>query len=297
MTSSNPPLQSPLAALRARFILTVFFLSLIVPWIAIEILWPGWVDSIAAPVIDALLGLGAYVALFAIVILAVYRVGMMNQFPVALGPAPSRDETLRFAYLSIPLLGISLVGMYLLYVPLSYPFPDFVTSWVLETPTLIWWDPNVYWVTASLINGFLMVILAPVLEELIFRGFLLNRWQAKYGTNKAIIFSSLIFALVHVEILGGFVFATLLSLIYLKTKSLIGPIIVHMANNAIVLLIIVSEGIWTGEIAIWTLDEFRSSWSWAIVGAIVGIPWIYSYTRKLLESFQKKHHLTDGAIG
>ncbi len=285
----NPPSQpttpSILAALRGRFLLGTFFVVLIVPWMTLEIIWPDWIYSEEMPVVDALMGLGSFILIFAIIMIAAFRTGLMGQF--SLGPVPSWNETLNYALLSIPLIATSIFGLYLLYLPLSYSFPEFVTWWVLETPTLIWWYADFYYVTASIINGILMVVLAPVLEEIIFRGFLLNRWQAKYGVVKAVIFSSLIFGLVHIDILGGIVFGVFLSLIYLKTKSLIGPIIIHMANNTIVLIWVVSEGMLTGEIAIWTLDEFRSTWWWAVIGAMIGIPWVYTYTKKLLKSFPK----------
>jgi membrane protease YdiL (CAAX protease family) len=282
-----PTHSSLFVALRGRFLLGTFVLTGTIPWIIVEVIWPDWVSSEAMPLIEALMGVGSYILIFAIIMIAAYRTGLMDQFSVAIGPVPPRNEVLDYALLSIPLIAISLVGMYLLYLPLSYSFPEFVTWWFLEEPSMIWWSADIYSITASIINAILIIIMAPILEELIFRGFLLNRWQAKYGTVKAIIFSSLIFGLLHVEILGGVIFGALLCLIYLKTNSLIGPIIVHMANNAIAVLIMVSEGIWTGEIANTTMDEFHSEWWWAIIGATVGIPWLYSYTKKLLESFPK----------
>ena len=234
------------------------------------------------------MGLVSYGLLAAIILAAVYRTGLMHQFSTAMGPVPSRKETFGYTLLSIPLIAISFVGLYLLYLPISYAYPEFVKVWVLDEPIYIWWSADFHSITASLVNAFLIAILAPILEELVFRGFLFNRWQTKYGTAKAILLSSLMFGLMHVEILGGIVFGALLCLIYLKTKSLIGPIIVHMTNNTIAVMWIVCEGIFTGEIThTTTMEEFHSEWWWAIVGAVVGIPWLYSYTKKLLESLPK----------
>lgn len=261
---------------------------MLLPWITIELIWPNWIYSEALPMIEAFIGLASEILLFAILMYYVFRTGLMGQLSAAIGPVPSRSEAKNYALLSIPLIAISIFGLYFLYLPLSYSSPDFVSWWVLDQPPMIWWNADAYYITASIVNAFLIIILAPILEELIFRGFLLNRWKEKYGSAKAIVLSSLIFGLLHVEILGGVVFGALLCLIYLKTKSLIGPIIVHMTNNAIAVLWVVCEGMLTGEIAYTTtMEEFHSEWWWAVICAVIGIPWLYNYTKNLLESFPK----------
>src|SRR5690606_226439 len=39
--------------------------------------------------------------------------------------------------------------------------------------------------------------LGPIFEELLFRGYLLNKWSAKYGVGKAVVLSSMTFSLIH----------------------------------------------------------------------------------------------------
>src|SRR5258708_17715443 len=68
---------------------------------------------------------------------------------------------------------------------------------------------------------FVSVIFAPLAEELVFRGFLLNLWMARWGTWPAILISSVLFGLYHFELAifaagGGVIFA----LGYLKFDSL-----------------------------------------------------------------------------
>jgi membrane protease YdiL (CAAX protease family) len=78
-------------------------------------------------------------------------------------------------------------------------------------------------------------LIAPIAEEVFFRGILfgfLRRW----GVAAAIVFSSLIFVLIHptgsglpvVQIVGGFLFA----FSYEAGKSLMVPIIIHVLGNA-----------------------------------------------------------------
>jgi uncharacterized protein len=85
------------------------------------------------------------------------------------------------------------------------------------------------------------VVVAPLTEEFIFRGLLLHRFAAKWGMISAILFSSFIFGAAHMNInsisLG--VSSIVFSLIYIKTKALMVPILLHAANN----LIAVGSGI------------------------------------------------------
>ena len=92
-------------------------------------------------------------------------------------------------------------------------------------------------------------------------------------------FSSIAFATLHVEIVGAIVFGIVLSLIYVKTKSLIGPIIAHVSNNAIVFLVVILEGIVYDDIS--ELDEFRAYWWLAALGAAVGVPWLVWICKRL----------------
>lgn len=75
------------------------------------------------------------------------------------------------------------------------------------------------------------IVIALFTEEVIFRYVLLNKLSSKFDINKAIIITSLIFGIFHKDILGKFVFSMVLCILYLKTKKLIVPIILHMINN------------------------------------------------------------------
>jgi membrane protease YdiL (CAAX protease family) len=99
---------------------------------------------------------------------------------------------------------------------------------------------------ASLLNGFppmelhheviVGLVLAPVIEELFFRGVLLHRWADKWGCARAILATSVLFASYHPNILGAFVFGVVMSLVYLRTRTLLVPMLMHFINNAIVIL-------------------------------------------------------------
>ncbi|MBP3951808.1 CPBP family intramembrane glutamic endopeptidase [Bacillus suaedae] len=85
-----------------------------------------------------------------------------------------------------------------------------------------------------IITLIISVVLAPVFEELLFRGYFLNKWKAKMNILKAIIISSLLFAFFHFDFLLFFSYfcsGVFYSLAYLKTKRLVVPIILHSLTN------------------------------------------------------------------
>lgn len=81
--------------------------------------------------------------------------------------------------------------------------------------------------------GVSAAIIAPILEEFLFRGLILGRLAVKWNINKAILISSFLFGILHGDDggLGAFIFAIMVSVIYIKTKSLILPIMIHMLTN------------------------------------------------------------------
>lgn len=87
------------------------------------------------------------------------------------------------------------------------------------------------------LESFNVIILGPIVEELVCRGIILNRLKVKWGVRKALIVSSVIFGIVHFDFGGAFVFGLFMALLYLKTNSLIVPIVCHCLNNGIVTLL------------------------------------------------------------
>lgn len=96
--------------------------------------------------------------------------------------------------------------------------------------------------------------IAPVAEELVFRGFALTAWRRSGGATRAIVLSSVFFVLAHVLFVGGDKFAQTAALafvggvvrvpiafalgwLYVRTGSLWGPIGLHAAFNAILIIL------------------------------------------------------------
>ena len=80
------------------------------------------------------------------------------------------------------------------------------------------------------------LIIAPIGEECLFRGFLFNIIRDKWGTIAGAAISSLAFASIHFslpQLIPLFVLALLQCRLYMKTRTLVAPILVHFIFNAI----------------------------------------------------------------
>lgn len=86
-------------------------------------------------------------------------------------------------------------------------------------------------------------ILAPVTEELLFRGLVYKRLKTYYDWITAAYISGIIFGIAHLNLVQGiygFIMGIVFSFIYEKYKNIVAPIIMHMAANIVVVLSIVN---------------------------------------------------------
>lgn len=84
-------------------------------------------------------------------------------------------------------------------------------------------------------NFLIVVIAAPIMEELLFRKFLIDR-MGRYGQGVAIVTSGLMFGLFHGNLnqfAYAFVIGVFFGFIYVKTRNIIYTIILHMISNFI----------------------------------------------------------------
>lgn len=81
------------------------------------------------------------------------------------------------------------------------------------------------------------VLLAPICEEVLFRGIILNGMlKNKIHPIKAILFSSFLFGITHMnpwQFLGGILIGSFIGFIYFTTSSIIDCILLHVFNNAL----------------------------------------------------------------
>jgi uncharacterized protein len=134
----------------------------------------------------------------------------------------------------IPLgVGSQLILMNLVNWPLAQLFPEqFSPERISERAEDIasmapgWW---------AVLLVLVVVVGAPVVEEIVYRGSLQTRLMQGFGISVGIFLTALLFALIHlapVEIPGLFVFALVLGIARHKTGTLGLPIVTHLAFNA-----------------------------------------------------------------
>lgn len=121
-------------------------------------------------------------------------------------------------------------------------------NWLIDISRIIELFPGFNEVANNLYGGNIIyeivaiVLIAPILEELLFRGIIYNRLKSYSNKMIAMIISALIFALLHGNMVQGiyaFIIGLCLVYVYEKYKSLKYPMIFHAAAN--MFSVIVSE--------------------------------------------------------
>jgi membrane protease YdiL (CAAX protease family) len=132
------------------------------------------------------------------------------------------------------LLVILSVGSGLLFgYLLSYLSPALLTSEWFQGKSYP--SPSSFPLLNRLLDALTLVLCAPIVEEIIFRGIFLNRWTTKWNIRRAILLSSFFFAILHTGFVSSFLFGLCMCLLYLKSHTLFIPIIAHFLNNVIAL--------------------------------------------------------------
>lgn len=79
-------------------------------------------------------------------------------------------------------------------------------------------------------------ILGPIMEEIVFRGFILKELRKIMPVAAAIIVQALLFGIIHLNILQSsyaFVIGLVLGIAFVATKTLYAPIIIHLSFNTL----------------------------------------------------------------
>ena len=132
---------------------------------------------------------------------------------------------------SVVLIGIAAASLYNLIItemgagsPSSLP-SDFVGTWY-------------NWAML----GLFAIVVAPVAEELFFRGFMLPGISKRLGKGWGIVISAFIFSLVHLKpgaLVPIFLLGLLLAWLYIKSKSIWPCIFAHFTYNSIAFVIMI----------------------------------------------------------
>jgi uncharacterized protein len=125
-----------------------------------------------------------------------------------------------------------------------------------------------------------VIIAAPLCEELIFRGILLQRWATKWNPPIALILTSLLFGALHVNIVGAGILGLIAGLLYFKTKSLWTAVALHAMNNTIASLSLVAPANLKGGANANQLETFFSQGWTGIFWLALAMPWVIRFVIK-----------------
>ena len=124
--------------------------------------------------------------------------------------------------IAIP-LNLGIAGPLIELVPMTDFFREMMREMVLEMAS----DQGLLMFTS-------LVIAAPILEELIFRGIMLDGLLRIYSPTKAVIVSSLLFGLIHLnpaQFVGGALVGGFMGWVYVHTRSVMATILIHAVFN------------------------------------------------------------------
>jgi len=139
----------------------------------------------------------------------------------AASPSPS-DVLLAYAVMFGWGLGLSRL---LFHLPFVLADPASAPRWGIGIPTYVDYGVMLF---AAISAG----ILAPLAEELVFRGFLQNLWIARHGTWRGLLLASLAFGICHrTQAPFAFGMGIVLGLVYIKYRSLGLCMLLHGVYN------------------------------------------------------------------
>jgi uncharacterized protein len=173
----------------------------------------------------AVLLVSTQLALLLVSWLLVFRPGALEALPSLPGRDPGRAVRSGLGWGVVAWIGATLVSA--------------GAVWVLEQIG-IEPEPQAAERAIAMVDPWLVVvsvvILAPLAEEVFFRGVVFNAWLREGGRRWAFIGSSVLFALIHISLVALvpiFLLGLALAWIYQRTGNLLAPIAMHATVNGI----------------------------------------------------------------
>ncbi|MEC4807079.1 MAG: CPBP family intramembrane glutamic endopeptidase [Jaaginema sp. PMC 1079.18] len=159
------------------------------------------------------------------------------QMKPLIGSFRGTREQWRLLFLVFPTLLFSIGSGQLLFYMLALIAPDSVKNILQNSNLFLHSSEGFYAFAYNFINAVVLIIVAPIIEEFLFRGIIFQRFAARWQIGTGIILSSLLFGILHLNPIGLSVFGAIAALLYLRTNTLIVPILFHAINNLIVAII------------------------------------------------------------
>ena len=172
------------------------------------------------------------------------------------------------------MLFFSLGAFQLAFYGVSFWFPGLLESILNQDLVVSAKDTAYPWLT-NLLQVVMVVAAAPVVEEFLFRGIILHRWAEKWGPRRALWSSALLFGVLHANFIGLTMFGLVMGLLYLRTRTLIVPIVCHAVNNAIAISLPLLAAD-SADVS-FSVEQFRAGWWMGFVYLAITLPWLIRF--------------------
>lgn len=179
--------------------------------------------------------------------------------------------------MALPLFVLSVGLIWLQLVAVSWAVPEQLGGWMADDPAQPAAVP-----LAGLLEVLTAVALAPVVEELAFRGVLLRDWTRRWGRTAAVVATAALFAVLHpADLLGSFAFGVVLAAIRFRTRTLIVPVACHALYNALGTLLGAGDSdAGPVDAAAFSLAELRGMWWIGALAVAAALPVVIVFLRR-----------------
>ncbi|MCK0068509.1 CPBP family intramembrane glutamic endopeptidase [Kordiimonas laminariae] len=88
----------------------------------------------------------------------------------------------------------------------------------------------------AILTYLMVIIVAPIIEEIVFRGYIQNSLEKKYNPQIAVLITSVLFAIIHFNLAVFplyFILGVGFGVLFVRTRSLWTVILLHILNNSL----------------------------------------------------------------
>ena len=272
--------ENPFLRLKSRYLVFATFLGVnlvvVLPFLVVSEagLLPDAIDPAAVMALDIFIRCA-----FALIILWVLRGEGVELRPL-FGAKRSRFSVVYGLCLVLSLLIFSMGSFSIFFYLVSLAFPNYATQ-ILENASVL---ESVDSQFPQLYNGLmllLVILVAPVVEEFIFRGVLLQRWATKWGLRKGLLATSVLFGLMHINNpVGLTLFGLAMGLLYVKTRSLWVPIVCHGLNNLAAVGLAGLDSVTGRDEVAASVEDLQAGWKVGLLLVLVSVPFLWRFVRR-----------------
>lgn len=174
---------------------------------------------------------------------------------------------------------------------------EFLTYIGFKLETSILPLDNAGWLVLNII---LLAAVPAVLEELVFRGIILNAFRKKTGDVASIFISAALFSLMHCspqQTVFTFVFGIVLAFVVVKTGSVVSSMIIHFLNNAIAVIFMYAKFDIALSLPTWAMVLIAIAATAAIFAAVYFLGKLFKNTDKNISLEESIIEVSDDNAG